>query len=223
MKFFQLKANPNKIGQVEELVINKEGYDPWAPGGIYTIPLEGTPHPNFFLPDCCLSPKSQYTDFLNVVAWSGRMLTVSERVYSLLTKLNLDYHSVFQTNVYDKRRSMNKSYFGIYFHWFRNQCYIDWGKTTFSIVKGFTVTNELIKFDDYNHYRQWRYENFSIKNSELKSARVKDLYIKDSVIEKDLFVLDDIERIYIASERLRSSFEIAEITGVEFKDLPTIG
>ncbi len=213
MQFYFLEVIPESVGQVEE--IDNINYDRIGPHGYTRIPLEGKVPPNVVLPTCFLSERSQPTDFLNVVPFGYLFLTISSKVMRLIENLEIDYHSVLDTEIIDKRINLRYHYHGVHFPWFRNELYIDWEKTTFTIKEAFEPVGE-IQFDNYIEYRQWRNVYFKPGDKSSKSVFLKDLFLKNKVINKDLFILNDTVRTYIASERLKTLFELHDISGVQF-------
>lgn len=210
MKYYFLEEIPEEIGQVEQT--DNRDYDRWGPNGYTRIPLEGMIPPGVRLPPCYLAERSQPTDFLNVVAFGRLFLVINSKVLELLDNLDVDYHSVLDTVVVNQQLNIRYPYYGLHFPWFRNELYMDWNKTVFTIKeKGLKPTGE-IQFENYLEYRQWHLENALVN-----TARLKQLYLSLKVKKKDLFMLNDIIRIYIVSERLKSAFEVHEITGVGFR------
>lgn len=216
MKYYFLEQIPEEIGQVEET--DNRGYDRWGPNGYTLIPLEGQVPPGVYLPPCFLAERSQPTDFINVVAFGYKFLTISPRVLKLLGNFDVDYHSMLDTMVINQRLNIQYPYYGLHFPWFRNELYIDWEKTIFTIKEGFIAIGE-IQFENYIEYRQWRNENSVIGSLKSKSPSLKKLFLKTDFSMKDIFMLNDISRVYIVSEQLKAAFEMHGITGMGFREV----
>lgn len=212
MKYYILEYIPEEIGQVEE--IDNTNYDRLGYGGYSQIPLEGPVPPNTTLPPGILAERYQPTDFLNVVPFGNMFLIVSPKVNKLLNEFNLDYCKFLDFEVLDRRMNIRYKYYGLHFHWFRNELYLNWERTVFRVKeKGFYPRGE-IKFENYLEYRQWRIENFGVQ-----TAHLEQMIFKDDVKKKDFFMLNNISRIYIASERIREAFELHKITGIKFRPI----
>jgi hypothetical protein len=221
MKFFRLalSLDPKVIGiydQVQKFVQSPETREGHP---FQSIPLEGKLDPNKKFPVLLLEKAAKWTDLLEQVPGSGRLLLISSRFYMLLSQFNLDDYQAFPVTV--RQGEEERAYFLLYF---TKNCaaeFVDWEHTEVMHTTDFAaqVIKMGLKFSSY--------EEFLARKMELLHNK-ENLYVRVLKIAKaaegtDMFKFVFMPSGFYVSERLKDAIQKEGLVGIRFTPTEELG
>jgi hypothetical protein len=174
------------------------------------IPYMGELDFKLKIPNLKLEQKAKFTDFLNVIPYTHKLLTISEKLIHLLGSFNSDIFDIFETSVI--RGETNVPYFAIYFPFLRDQEYIDWGNTTFDSIHQYNYGSPAINVAKFKNFDEY-FIGLKVAFSKKQYLYPTKLILNKPAINKDIFRLTGFNHDLIISERLKDAFEANNITG----------
>ena len=191
--------------QIEEKWLGPTNF--WGENSYTKTPLQGPIEFQIIFPQFRLSPRGRLTDFVSSVNVQRNYLFISDKLWAIIRKFELDEHQQFDVPVYVNGKTHD--FHLIYFPWPRSDDFIDWKESSFFQID--ESGGQFIKA--FENTRDYQFNN---RPNDL-IVRKNQITLFEDKIKWDVFRFTNFDSGFFVSKRLKEAMESAEITGVVYE------
>lgn len=205
----RISTNPKEVGDYPHLT--SYSY-PYKITDLYRTAEEGKLGEDFQLPDYFeLNHKTYLCDLLSSNYFQFRSVVISEKMYALLAKFDMDEHELYDCYIRVNHKTLK--YYLLRFPFSRNDI-IEWSDTEWYIIKSDSTSLDTDSIEDVITVGTYE-ELLNISLS--KKLKIKKLVFNFQSFRGDIFYTENILlKKIVLSENLQKAMISEEISGLQF-------